>query len=66
MVSSDPDFSSKIEYLKNCIGCGQKFYYHHKHDNYIYACLKIFKNLTSAFCKSILYSILGNKKKGLL
>ena len=62
-ASSDPDFSSKIEYLKNWHWMWSKFYYHHKHDNYIYACLKIFKNLTSAFCKSILYSILGNKNK---
>ena len=36
-ASSDPDFSSKIEYLKNWHWMWSKFYYHHKHDNYIYA-----------------------------
>ena len=62
-ASSDPNFSSKIECLKNWHWMWSKFYYHHKHDNYIYAFFKIFKNLISAFLKSILYSILRNKNK---
>ena len=62
-ASSDPNFSSKIECLKNWHWMWSKFYYHHKHDNYIYAFFKIFKNLISAFLKSILYSILRNNNK---
>ena len=62
-ASSDPDFSSKIEYLKNWHWMWSKFYFHYKHDNYIYAFIKIFKNLISAFIKTILYSILRNNKK---
>ena len=61
-ASSDPDFS-QIEYLKNWHWMWSKFYYHHKHDSYLYAFMKIFKNLTSAFFKTIFYTILRNNKK---
>ena len=61
-ASSDPDFS-QIEYLKNWHWMWSKFYYHHKHDSYLYAFMKIFKNLISAFIKTIFYTILRNNKK---
>ena len=61
-ASSDPNFS-QIEYLKNWHWMWSKFYYHHKHDNYLYAFMKIFKNLISAFIKTIFYTILRNNKK---
>ena len=61
-ASSDPDFS-QIEYLKNWHWMWSKFYYHHKHDSYFYAFMKIFKNLISAFIKTIFYTILRNNKK---
>ena len=61
-ASSDPDFS-QIEYLKNWHWMWSKFYYHHKHDSYLYAFKKIFKNLISAFIKTIFYTILRNNKK---
>ena len=61
-ASSDPDFS-QIEYLKNWHWMWSKFYYHHKHDSYFYAFMKIFKNLISAFIKTIFYTILRNYKK---
>ena len=61
-ASSDPDFS-QIEYLKNWHWMWSKFYYHHKHDSYLYAFTKIFKNLISAFVKTIFYTILRNNKK---
>ena len=61
-ASSDPDFS-QIEYLKNWHWMWSKFYYHHKHDSYLYAFTKIFKNLISAFIKTIFYTILRNNKK---
>ncbi len=61
-ASSDPNFS-QIEYLKNWHWMWSKFYYHHKHDSYFYAFMKIFKNLISAFIKTIFYTILRNNKK---
>ena len=61
-ASSDPDFS-QIEYLKNWHWMWSKFYYHHKHDNYLYAFMKIFKNFISALIKTIFYTILRNNKK---
>jgi len=61
-ASSDPDFS-QIEYLKNWHWMWSKFYYHNKHDSYLYAFMKIFKNLISAFIKTIFYTILKNNKK---
>ena len=61
-ASSDPDFS-QIEYLKNWHWMWSKFYYHHKHDSYLYAFMKIFKNLISSFIKTIFYTILRNNKK---
>ena len=61
-ASSDPNFS-QIEYLKNWHWMWSKFYYHHKHDSYLYAFKKIFKNLISAFIKTIFYTILRNNKK---
>ena len=61
-ASSDPNFS-QIEYLKNWHWMWSKFYYHHKHDSYLYAFMKIFKNLISAFIKTIFYTILRNNKK---
>ena len=61
-ASSDPYFS-QIEYLKNWHWMWSKFYYHHKHDSYLYAFMKIFKNLISAFIKTIFYTILRNNKK---
>lgn len=61
-ASSDPDFS-QIEYLKNWHWMWSKFYYHHKHDSYLYAFMKIFKNFISAFIKTIFYTILRNYKK---
>lgn len=61
-ASSDPDFS-QIEYLKNWHWMWSKFYYHHKHDSYLYAFMKIFKNFISAFIKTIFYTILRNNKK---
>ena len=61
-ASSDPDFS-QIEYLKNWHWMWSKFYYHHKHDSYFYAFMKIFKNFISALIKTIFYTILRNNKK---
>ena len=61
-ASSDPDFS-QIENLKNWHWMWSKFYYHHKHDSYFCAFMKIFKNLISAFIKTIFYTILRNNKK---
>ena len=61
-ASSDPNFS-QIEYLKNWHWMWSKFYYHNKHDSYLYAFMKIFKNLISAFIKTIFYTILKNNKK---
>jgi len=61
-ASSDPNFS-QIEYLKNWHWMWSKFYYHHKHDSYLYAFMKIFKNLISAFIKTIFYTILRKNKK---
>ena len=61
--SSDINFSYEIEYLRNWHWMWSKFYYHKKHFGYLYGFFKIFRNLISAFLKSIIYSILGNNKK---
>jgi len=61
--SADINFSYEIEYLRNWHWMWSKFYYHKKHFGYFYGFFKIFRNLISAFLKSIIYSILGNNKK---
>ena len=61
--STDINFSYEIEYLRNWHWMWSKFYYHKKHFGYFYGFFKIFRNLISAFLKSIIYSILGNNKK---
>ena len=61
--STDINFSYEIEYLRNWHWMWSKFYYHKKHFGYLYGFFKIFRNLISAFLKSIIYSILGNNKK---
>ena len=61
--SADINFSYEIEYLRNWHWMWSKFYYHKKHFGYFYGFYKIFRNLISAFLKSIIYSILGNNKK---
>ena len=61
--STDISSSNEIEYLRNWHWMWSKFYYHKKHFGYLYGFLKIFRNLISAFLKSIIYSILGNNKK---
>ena len=61
--SADINSSYEIEYLRNWHWMWSKFYYHKKHFGYLYGFFKIFRNLISAFLKSIIYSILGNNKK---
>lgn len=61
--STDISSSNEIEYLRNWHWMWSKFYYHKKHFGYLYGFFKIFRNLISAFLKSIIYSILGNNKK---
>ena len=61
--STDINFSYEIEYSRNWHWMWSKFYYHKKHFGYLYGFFKIFRNLISAFLKSIIYSILGNNKK---
>ena len=61
--STDINSSYEIEYLRNWHWMWSKFYYNKKHFGYLYGFFKIFRNLISAFLKSIIYSILRNNKK---
>ena len=61
--SSDENFYSEIEYLRNWHWMWSKFYYHKKHYGYLYGFFKILRNFLSAFIKYFIYSVAKNDKK---
>ena len=63
-ASSDPDFS-QIEYLKNWHWMWSKFYYHHKHDSYLYAFIKIFKSYLFFNIIHVIHTTCTNKSYSL-
>ena len=61
--SSSKKYNDEIEINRNWHYMWSKFYFYKKHNNYLYAFLKIIKNLFSSIFKIFFYSLLKNKLK---
>ena len=61
--STDENYSFEIEKNRNWHWMWSTFYYHKKHNNFFYAFIIVLPKLFSALFKTLLYSLILNKKK---
>ena len=61
--SVDKNYSFEIEKNRNWHWMWSTFYYHKKHNNFFYALVIVFPKLFSALFKTLLYSLILNRKK---
>ena len=62
-AATDPDYTIESEMFRNWHWMWSSFYYHKKHGNYLTALFKMSGKFIKSLLKSIIFSIIYNKKK---